>query len=510
ASSRASLAVDGQGTFAIADFEREGVAVSAHPWPTDKDGQRTTARVSAARTTDGGRSALRVDYEFPSEKCTQVMVDVPVRAARCFGQLQFALRGDGSGNGLHVWLSGAGRWFGQGKVALDFDGWRDIALPVQQVDTDVVTKLRLSLVQAGGLGKRTLFFDDIRLVEPTTPKISDLRVFPEPPSALLDAAPAAKPFRIERRKVDDRTVLLLDGEPLFCVLDVRLEREYLEAARAAGVNCFAIDLYWQAVEPRQGYREWPRLRQTLDCLQRWGFGVILMLGAHQPTWWTARHADEPGADTGQAYPFSPVLQRDLGGYVAEFVRQTCDFPNVIAYMVSAGGEQDTSFHEVLGDPKGESAWRKSPSCLRDFRDFLRTKHGGDVAKLRAAWHDNGVTFENAAPPSRLPEDDYRRAWLDWCEFANAWWVRFADWAGGIVKGIAPSKLFQVRFGWPVFQAENIFLARQCRFVDLAQCKDAVASWEVGHPGYQLHRTALYLGACKHSDKIVFPEMDIIH
>jgi len=133
-----------------------------------------------------------------------------------------------------------------------------------------------------------------------------------------------------------------------------------------------------------------------------------------------------------------------------------------------------------------------------------------VDRLRRAWSDRRVTFEAAEPPERSEGEDYRAAWLDWAEFTNSWWLRYADWAGGLMKAAAPEKLFLVRFGWPVFQAENVFLAPQARHVDLVQCKDGVASWEVGHPGYQLSRTAIYFGACRRSDKIVFPELDIIH
>jgi beta-galactosidase GanA len=508
-------AAGAQDAYTVADFARMDAALSARPWPRDKDGRPTTAKISAERAESEGGFALRVEYEFPSANCTQVMLDFPVRTGKCFSRTTFRVRGDKSGNVLEVWMNGAGRWTGQGKLPLDFDGWREIKLPVTKMDADVVNALRFCIVQKGGLGRHILFLDNVRLIEPATPMFTDLHVFAEPPQALCEGAPATKKFQLARRSLDDRTILLLDGETLFAVLDAHFEPSYLEAARSAGVNCFAIDLYWRAIEPRPGYREWPRLRKMIECLQRRGLGVILMLGAHQPNWWIAQHGDEPGAEKGQAYPFSTALQRDFGNYVAEFVRQTSDLPNVIAYMVSAGGEQDTSFPEVLGDPAGASAWRQSPACLRDFRGFLRGKCR-DESALRLAWQDAAATFETAVPPQRLTEDDYRRPWLDWCEFANAWWVSFADWAGKIVKdNTAPSRaaspcLFQVRFGWPVFQAENVFLVGNSQYTDLVQCKDAVASWEVGHPGYQLYRTALYLGACKHTDKIVFPEMDIIH
>lgn len=500
-------------TWVVADLEEGTPLPRAYPWPTDEDGSPATAKVRAERSraeVKQGRYALKVEYEFPSEKCTQVMVDAGVLAGGCYRRIRFWVYGDGSGNRLETWLAGAGGWFGQGRLPLDFTGWREVTFPVTQIDTDVVTTLRFCIVETGGLGAHTLYFDDLRLENPTAPRLTDLRVFPRVPPKLLRVEPVEKEFRVERRRMADRTVLLLDGEPLFCVLDVRFERAYLEMAREVGVNCFALDFYWRNLEPRPGYREWERLRTALECLRRWGFGVILLFGPHQPNWWRLQHAAEPGAKEGRVYLFTPSLKRDFGALVAELVRQTCEFPNLIGYMISAGGEQDSCFPEVLGNPGPGSVWRQSPWCLRDFRAFLRRKYRGEVAALQKAWGEEGLTFEEAVPPRRLERDDYRRSWLDWAEFANGWWVQFVEWAGGIVKGIAPHKLFQARFGWPVFQAENIFLCRQAKHLDLLQCKDAVAPWEVGHPGYQLSRTALYFGACRHSDKVVFPEMDIIH
>lgn len=497
--------------FGVSNFESRA-DFFAFPWPTNKDGSPSTASITAQRSDEEasqGRYSLRIDYDFPSDLCTQVVLDIPLIMDKCYETLAFSFYGDGSGNRMEVWLGVGGGWFGQGGFRLDFQGWRNFSFPISQTDTDVATTLRFCIVYDGGLGKHKVFLDDVKFLGPTKPRYSDLHIFPEVPPQLLEVPPVSKAFKLERRKLDDRALLLLDGEPLFCVLDVTFQKDYLENARKAGVNCFAIDLYWSQIEPRKGYREWGRLRHMLECLKRWGFGVILILGPHQPNWWILQHPEEPGASQRQAYILSPSLKKDFGAFLREFVGKTKDFPNLIGYMISAGGEQDSCFPEVLG-AQGESPWRKSPACLADFRRFLREKYHNDLQTLRKAWGDPKIAFETATPPTRLAEDDYRRPWLDWCEFANSWWVAFTQWVGGMVKKIAPDKLFQVRFGWPVFQTENIFLVRKAPFVDLVQCKDAVASWEVGHPGYQRYRTALYMGACKGTNKVVFPEMDIIH
>ncbi len=478
-------------------------------WP--EPGRATKAKVRIAldeSTAKAGRASLRVDYEFPDELCRQVVVDFPLRAGRCYGRIEFWLKGDKSGNRVVVWLGAAGGWFGQGAIRLDFEGWRHFALDVRQTDTDVAHTLRFCIVQEGGLGRHSIFLDGIALTGAAAPRLKDLHVFGRGvPQSVKALSGRPRAFEVRLTKNADRTVLLLDGEPLFCVLDVAFDPAYLEAARRAGVNCFAIDLYWREVEPRPGYREWPRLREKLEELGRLGFAAIILIGPHQPIWWGLRHRNLPGALHGRAYALSPEVVRDFGRIVKELVLQTRDLPNVVGYMVSAGGEQDSCFPEVLGERR-PSIWRKDSSCLRHFREWLKQKYG-TVEALRRAWGDEKVDFETATPPERLGRNDFRRRWLDWAEFANSWWVRYMGWVASIVRPLAPRKLLVARFGWPVFQAENLFLARVSE-ADLLQCKDGVASWEVGHPGKQMSRTALYYGALRHSAKVVFPEMDIIH
>lgn len=69
----------------------------------------------------------------------------------------------------------------------------------------------------------------------------------------------------------------------------------------------------------------------------------------------------------------------------------------------------------------------SPIAIERFREWLREKYEGDVEKLRSAWGNATVTFENAVPPTPLPPPenliefingpgDNRSQWLDWMKF----------------------------------------------------------------------------------------------
>ncbi len=79
--------------------------------------------------------------------------------------------------------------------------------------------------------------------------------------------------------------------------------------------------------------------------------------------------------------------------------------NIVGYQVGNGfgGEWLTfnSFWEIRGDEKPPTKFGVedySPAAVKDFRAWLRKKYVS-VARLRKAWGDPRVTFENAAPPN---------------------------------------------------------------------------------------------------------------
>lgn len=488
-------------------------ACRAAPWP-DREGAAPTSRISLRRGSDGKAhpAALCVAYEFPSEQCTQVKVDFALPPCENYSTLSFWCRGDGSGNELQVWTGEQARgWHGVGKVVLDFTGWREIALALDDNYTALAHTLRFIIRQSGGLGKHEVLLDGLRLIGPVDKRLPrDFSVGPkvtQPPPFRR-----RREFRLERRRVGDRTVLLLDGAPLMCVLDARPSAEYLEMARRAGMNCVALDLYWRDLEPLRGFSNWHNLKQFVRWLGEAGFAVAMLVNIHQPRWLLACRGDEPLH--GQTlYPNSPLVRREFERFLGQFLPEFSDCRNVVVIGVAGGGEADANFPEVPGT---RTPWRRSAALLADFRAFLRGKYGSDAA-WRRAWGVEGrdAGIGEARPPEPLgPADrswvDLRRSWHDWREFIDQWWVLVTEWQARLVHRFLPGRLVMVRFGWPVFQCENVFLIRQARQIDMVQCKDAVASWEQATPWFLVSRAALYHGAVRGTEKINFPEVDVGH
>jgi len=492
----AGVALAAPASLLVTDFAKLD-GLTAAPWP-DADGAAATSKAAIATAAEGAHpTALKLDYGFPSERCTQVRLDMALPPCGNYARLAFALNGDGSGNVLEVWTGEQARgWHGVGSVKLDFTGWREVSLKLDDNYTVLAHTLRFVVRRAGALGAHAVWLDDVSLQEPVDkPLPADFAVGPRVPGP--PPFVRAKAFQIEKRRVGDKTVALLDGEPLACVLDTLPTAEYLQLARRAGVNCFALDLYWRDLEPEPGFARWQPLRQFVDWLGQAGFGVILLVNPHQPRWLTAQHGDEPLQD-GLMYPGAPLAREGFERLLKRFLPQFADARNAIVIGVGAGGEADANFPE----PPGEvSAWRQSPSLLRDYRAFLKGKYGTVAA---------AVVPPQPLGDARGPWVDLRRPWHDWREFVDRFWVDQTEWQGALAHRLLPGRLTMVRFGWPVFQCENVFLVRGCKDIDMVQCKDAVPTWEQATPWFLVSRAALYHGAVRGTDKVSFPEVDVGH
>jgi hypothetical protein len=107
----------------------------------------------------------------------------------------------------------------------------------------------------------------------------------------------------------------------------------------------------------------------------------------------------PLAERGYPSFASDVWRRGIAealhGYVTH-VRRAAYARHVIGYFVCGGGTEEWYY---WGDyDHSLYCCDFSPPMLRAFREHLRRKYGGDVARLRAAWHDATADFGSALPP----------------------------------------------------------------------------------------------------------------
>jgi hypothetical protein len=118
---------------------------------------------------------------------------------------------------------------------------------------------------------------------------------------------------------------------------------------------------------------------------------------HFTKWYAVK--DLPLPERGYPSFASPVWRRGIAealyGYVTH-VRQSAYARHVIGYFICGGGTEEWYY---WGDyDHSQYCCDFSPPMLRAFREHLRRKYGGDVTRLRAAWHDAAADFGSARPP----------------------------------------------------------------------------------------------------------------
>ena len=235
----------------------------------------------------------------------------------------------------------------------------------------------------------------------------------------LGAAPAGGVGRAEVKPWNGSPALFLDGRPVFPAINwvsgPQPDRwDFEEQARRSaetGIHIYAFDvgkgMEWVGPGPgRTGDLDFStveaRFRRVIEADPEALFHLRIYLETGHDDWWEKAWPREcevldDGRRNGMS--FASKVWRDeakvfLRAYV-DHLRHAGLYRRVIAYQVGAGhtGEWvkgESSMYAPCGD-------FSRPMRLY-FQDWLRSRYGGDVSKLRAAWHEPRVTFETAAVP----------------------------------------------------------------------------------------------------------------
>jgi beta-galactosidase len=140
--------------------------------------------------------------------------------------------------------------------------------------------------------------------------------------------------------------------------------------------------------------------------------VILRLYLDAPSWWEASHPEActqlPDGTTFRQSFSSTVWREHTGQALRECVRwllQSKYAPNLIGIHVSAGQTHEWFYHY------GKFFHDENPVRTEAFRQWLRTRYGGDQEKFRASWDEPDVDFATARPAD-ISGAGQTRAWRD--------------------------------------------------------------------------------------------------
>ncbi|EIP97705.1 hypothetical protein OpiT1DRAFT_02152 [Opitutaceae bacterium TAV1] len=141
--------------------------------------------------------------------------------------------------------------------------------------------------------------------------------------------------------------------------------------------------------------------------------------------------------------------------------------DVVPLAMKAGAGSNTAaptslFAFCLSNEPGYSDSGRDPQSLPLWRQFLREKHGGDLAALNAAHHANYTSFDDVPVPpySKYPDASdpaALAAFYDWTRFNNQHFADWHRWMRDLVKEAAatvapPSPAVHVKTMPDVFDA----------------------------------------------------------
>jgi len=233
----------------------------------------------------------------------------------------------------------------------------------------------------------------------------------------------------EVRLVRGSPALVLDGRPVFPAINWVSAPQpgawdfEAQARRSAetGIHIYAFDVgkgaEWVGPGPGRGgdfdfATVAARFRRVIEADPQALFHLRVYLETGHDDWWEKAYPGEcevldDGRRNGMSFA-SRVWRKQAKAFLRAYVghlRTVGLYDRVIAYQVGAGhtGEWvkgESSMSAFCGD-------FSRPMRLY-FREWLRTRYGNDIVKLRAAWHSSAAAFETAEVPEAGRQLESRR------------------------------------------------------------------------------------------------------
>ena len=177
--------------------------------------------------------------------------------------------------------------------------------------------------------------------------------------------------------------------------------------------CFGIEADWFWKGPGEyDYQKMDNLFARALGQAPEGRFMFSITFSHGPQWWNEMHPEETikygristkyskrdniGAYEAPSYASELWLKEasETVRKLVEYIESTPYAKRVFGYRISAGVYSEWHYYGMA-----DSMPDVSEPMTKFFRAYLREKYDGDVERLRKAWNQPDVTFENAVPPS---------------------------------------------------------------------------------------------------------------
>jgi beta-galactosidase len=196
--------------------------------------------------------------------------------------------------------------------------------------------------------------------------------------------------------------------------------EDIRLMKAAGCNSVTLGVFsWVMLEPAEGQFTFDWLDTVMEKVRAGGLQVILATpGGAKPAWLAKKYPETLRVDNAgrrllwggrhNHCPTSPIYRKKCQTINRKLAERYGHQPNLILWHVN---------NEYSGDCH-------CPLCAAAFRDWLKTRYGGDLDRLNLAWWStfwsHAITdWEQIDPPGPLGETQVHGQNLDWQRFVTA-------------------------------------------------------------------------------------------
>lgn len=281
----------------------------------------------------------------------------------------------------------------------------------------------------------------------------------------LDPAPLVEPaakFAVHSERVSsvpgDATSRDRVGDALAGI------RNQAPLLRALGFNGVETYVRWGYVEHRRGVYDWSFYDAILDEIEKHGLQWFPMLlagsGYALPAWLHGSNESygfrclEHGIVHDTQSIFHPFQATYARRFIAEFGRHYGNRKSLLGIRLGPSGDYGEAQYPARGPGYGFRQshthigyWAGDEMARASFRESVRSRYGGDLAKLNEAWGQRFPSFD--AVQTFLPEtaatrrmridfaDWYMGAMSDWCE-------KWAVWAR---ESLPDAQIHQSSGGW---------------------------------------------------------------
>jgi hypothetical protein len=218
--------------------------------------------------------------------------------------------------------------------------------------------------------------------------------------------------------------------------------------KAQGLIAYEDYVAWGAVERTSGDWNWAQHVKVASAVKRAGLDYVVYVWAHFPPVWLRESGQctlMKSLNTGKECNFLSIFDPKTIDHYDHFYKNLAarmgdKIDGVYACILGPYGEGNYPLYVpdyITVGPSHEGYWAGDKFALVAFREAMKAKYAGDLAKLNAAWGTKDASWEDVLPPKEIGEPfkpnpvwidtkEDRRRWLDFITWYHQAIIDFAE------------------------------------------------------------------------------------